>query len=186
MISPAECRLRHCVEHPFDPPILHDEREPLQISLSTRREAGQSQRGGKASLGVAQNRKRQPETLRHLALILGRLFAQAENRNAARFEFIKKIAKALELRRRTVGARNDVPVRWVGQTRTPCPGIDGDNAPSRMSCETDFAAICGRQVHIGQNGSRPEGRPHNAQPFSRSRRPFWRCQSRFFSVSRLS
>src|SRR5262245_26654706 len=141
-----ECRLRHWIEHPFGPPILHDEREALQVSLSTPRETGQSQRGGKAPLGVAQNRKRQPQTLRHLALILGRLFAQAENRNAARFEFIKKIAKALELRCRAMGARNDVPVRWFGHARTPCPRIDGDNASSRMSCETDLAAVRG-QLH---------------------------------------
>src|SRR6516225_3952423 len=52
--------------------------------------------------------------------------------------------------------------------------------------ETDFASVGRRQVHIGQNSSRREVRSHNAHPLSRSRRPFWRCQSRFFSVSRLS
>src|SRR6195256_3110896 len=130
------------------------------------------------------------------------LTAQAKEPDLPLREVGSPIAESLELRRRSMGAGNHVPFGWIGDARPPGPGIDDDHAHVWDLSQANLRAVgrgqCkGGKRHAMEMGRRPvidrreKGmlrghRISSAHPFSRMIRPFWRSQSRFFSVSRLS
>src|SRR3990170_7890471 len=108
------------------------------------------------------------------------------------------VAKAFQLGRGAVSAGNYIPIGWISLVRPPGPRIDDDDAASLKRREVDPRIVGGRQRSGRQHHTRLKMRGsvidwsrkavavRHLQPLSRMRRPFWRSQSRFFSVSRLS
>ena len=143
----------------------------------------------KSALPIAQDREWQPQPLDQLPLIIRALSAQAEDSRVVGGEAVMQLGEAFEFRGRSVGAWNVVPAGRIGLTGTPGPWIDRDDTAAGKRGDAEFRPVGRGQRDLRQRRARRQvsgPAAWHGQPLSRKSRPFWRSQSRFFSVSRLS
>jgi hypothetical protein len=77
-IRARAARIAHRVKDFRDCPIVDEQRQTFEIGFAARRERRQTERGGEAAFGVAENWERQGKPLGKLALIASTLKAEAE------------------------------------------------------------------------------------------------------------
>src|SRR5262245_10905354 len=105
-----------------------EEREALQVGCPSGHEVWQLERGAERTFGVAQDWKRQAKAHDKLALVSRLLAAQAEEPQIRFGEIGMTVAKAFELGRRTMRARDQIPIGRIGRAGAAGPGINDDDA----------------------------------------------------------
>ena len=159
MLKPAEHLtsmrrwVSHWIAHGFDRSSAHNKGESFQIFLATSCETRQGKSARHAPLGIAQDREWDVEPRGHLALIVARLPAKAEQVDIAARKFWSEVAEAFELRRGPMRARDVIPMRRVRQARPSGPGIDDQDMQARRDSETNRCAGRCREDDVRQRQS---------------------------------
>ena len=116
------CRVDDGIEERLDAAAGDEEREALQVGCPSGHEVWQLERGAERTFGVAQDSKRQAKAHDKLALVSRLLTAQAEEPQIRFREIGMTVAKAFELGRRTMRARDQIPIGRMGKPGRPIQG----------------------------------------------------------------
>src|SRR5262249_17472597 len=138
----------HGIIYPLDAAVAEDESEPLQIAHAVDREGGERQCLLQSEALVADDLERQSQPGHQLSLVRACLRREPEHNGADLLEPRIKIAEALGLRRRAVGAGDIIPATRVGDAGPPGPGVAVDDRGSAHAGEVDVAAPCGGQRDV--------------------------------------